>query len=407
MKRVVVTGIGCLSPLGVSWQEERENLLSYRSAVSYMPDWEIYEGLNTKLAASVPSFSCHYPRKKTRSMGRVALLATYATEMALKDADLLNHPVLTSGNTGIAYGSSSGSPDAIKDFLAMLVSNSTDSIKGNTYIKMMPHTTAANIAVFFGMQGRTIPTSSACTSGSLAIGMAYETIRQGQQILMVAGGAEELSPTQAAVFDTLFATSTRNDAPTTTPSPFDAERDGLVIGEGAATFALEELEHAKARGAKIHAEVVGFGTNSDGIHLTQPTAETMKIAIQLALRDAALDPKVIGYVNAHGTATDLGDIAESQATLSAMGRAVPISSLKSYMGHTLGACGSIEAAISVRMMNENWFAPTINLHEIDPQCADLDYITDEKRPLETEYMMNNNFAFGGMNTSLIFRKWGS
>jgi 3-oxoacyl-[acyl-carrier-protein] synthase II len=207
------------------------------------------------------------------------------------------------------------------------------------------------------------------------------------------------------VFDALFATSTRNDDPTATPRPFDAERDGMVIGEGAGSFVLEDLEHAQARGAPIVAEVVGFGTNCDGQHVTQPSAPTMAVALRLALEDAGLEPEQIGYVNAHGTATDLGDVAESQATFEALRPTVPISSLKSYMGHTLGACGSLEAWMTVEMMNAGWFAPTINLDRVDPRCAELDYVVGSGRELEVEHVMTNNFAFGGVNTSLIFRRW--
>jgi 3-oxoacyl-[acyl-carrier-protein] synthase II len=222
---------------------------------------------------------------------------------------------------------------------------------------------------------------------------------------MLAGGAEELDVTQAAVFDTLFATSTKNDNPQTSPSPFDRDRDGLVIGEGAATFVLEELEHAKARGAKIYAEIVGFHTNSDGCHVTQPNIETMQIAMEKALQDANLPASEIGYVNAHGTATPRGDVAETLATEKVYGSNMPISSLKSYMGHTLGACGSIEAGIGIHMMNNNWFAPTINLNNIDEECGTLDYITGNGREIEMEYYVNNNFAFGGINTSLVFKRW--
>jgi 3-oxoacyl-[acyl-carrier-protein] synthase II len=222
---------------------------------------------------------------------------------------------------------------------------------------------------------------------------------------MVAGGADELCPSQATVFDTLFATSTRNDAPLTTPRPFDESRDGLVVGEGAAALVLEDLEHAQARGASIHAEVVGFGTNTDGQHVTQPSKETMTTAIRLAIEDADLPGEAVGYVNAHGTATDVGDIAESHATEAALGRPVPIASLKSYMGHTLGACGSLEAWMTIEMLKRDWFAPTINLQKVDARCAALDYIMGEGRTLEAEYVMSNNFAFGGVNTSLVFRRW--
>ncbi len=407
MKRVVVTGMGGLSPIGLNWAEIEANLTALKSGVVYMPEWEVYRGLNSLLSAPVPPFDLppHYTRKRIRGMGRVAVLATYASEMALADAGLIDDPILQSGDTGVAYGSSSGSTDALGDFGEMLSSSSTDSIKANTYIQMMPHTTAVNVGMFFGITGRIIPASTACASGSCAIGYAYEAIRQGKQTVMVAGGAEELCVAQVAVFDTLYATSTKNDAPDDTPSPFDAHRDGLVIGEGAASLVLEELEHAAARGAPIYAEVVGFGTNSDGRHATQPRAETMAISMQLALEDAELAPEAIDYVSAHGTATDLGDVAESQATLTAIGKPVPISSLKSYMGHTLGACGSIEAWLAIEMMNNDWYAPTIHLKEVDPRCAELDYLMDGGRKLQAEHVMSNNFAFGGVNTSLVFRRW--
>lgn len=407
MSRVVVTGMAGFSPLGLSWDAVEANLRAGRSCVRYMPEWEVYEGLNTRLGAAVPDFELpeHYDRKRVRSMGRVALLATRCSELAIEAAGLRDDPVLTGGRTGVAYGSSSGSPPALSNLASMLISRNTESIKANTYIQTMPHTTAVNVSVFFGITGRIIPTSSACTSGSLAIGSAYEAIRHGKQTVMIAGGSEELCASQAAVFDALFATSTRNEAPTSTPRPFDADRDGMVVGEGASSFVLEDLDHALARGATIHAEVVGFGTNADGKHVTQPTAETMAIAMQLALEDADLGAEEIAYVNAHGTATDRGDVAESQATLSALRRPVPISSLKSYMGHTLGACGSLEAWMTIEMLNRDWFAPTINLERVDPLCADLDYVVGEGRTLQAEYVMTNNFAFGGVNTSLIFRRW--
>jgi 3-oxoacyl-[acyl-carrier-protein] synthase II len=235
--------------------------------------------------------------------------------------------------------------------------------------------------------------------------MGYESIKFGMQDIMVCGGAEELCPTEAAVFDTLYATSTMNETPELSPSPYDKSRDGLVIGEGGGSLILEELEHAKERGAHIYAELVGFGTNSDGKHATQPEASTMGIAMQLALDEAGIESDAIGYVNGHGTATVRGDIAETEATRHVFGREVPISSLKSYTGHTLGACGALEAWMSIHMMNEGWFAPTLNLNDVDDNCADLDYISGECRDIETDYIMSNNFAFGGVNTSLIFKRW--
>ncbi|SFA70648.1 3-oxoacyl-[acyl-carrier-protein] synthase II [Collimonas sp. OK607] len=405
-RRVVVTGMAGISPIGNDWNSIRAHLGSYRNAIVRMEEWAGYDGLNTQLGAPAAEFSLsdRYNRKSMRSMGRVALMATRASELALIDAGLIDDPVLQSGACGIAYGSSAGTPQAIGDFGRMMDERSTRGINATTYIKMMAHTAPVNIGVFFGITGRVITTSSACTSGSQGIGYAYETIRSGRQQIMVAGGAEELCATEAAVFDTLFATSVRNDTPAMTPRPFDSRRDGLVIGEGAGSLILEDFEHARARGAKMYAEIVGFGTNSDGCHVTHPNAETMQVAMTLALADAALPIEAIGYINAHGTGTEQGDIAESHATAAVFGRNTPISSLKSYTGHTLGACGALEAWVGIEMMRSDWFAPTINLTQVDPQCAELDYIVDEGRNLQCEYFMSNNFAFGGINTSLIFKR---
>lgn len=407
MKRVVVTGMAGITSLGENWQSVQSKLRQKQSGVCRIAEWDRYEMLNTRLAAPILDFEKpkHYTRKKTRSMGRVALLATRATEFALEDAGLLDEPIIQDGTMGIAYGSSGGSSEPIKVFGNMLQTGSMLGMTATSYIEMMSHTAPVNIALFFGLKGRVIPTSSACTSGSQGIGFAYESIKFGRQTMMIAGGAEGLCVTQAAVFDTLFATSTKNDTPELTPRPFDKDRDGLVIGEGAGTLILEELEHAKSRGATIYAEIVGFGCNSDGSHVTQPEADTMAIAMQLSLKDAGLSPQSIGYVNAHGTATERGDIAESKATESVFGSKVPISSLKSYFGHTLGACGGIESWLSIEMMNSDWYAPTINLDNIDDQCGDLDYIVDNGREMKNEYVMSNNFAFGGINTSLIFKRY--
>tara|TARA_R110000823_G_scaffold171736_9_gene304178 strand:- start:17757 stop:18983 length:1227 start_codon:yes stop_codon:yes gene_type:complete len=406
MKRVVVTGCGIISSLGKDWPSFRAALDEGISGIQYMSDWDQYTGLNTRLAGPVGELQlpAHFTRKKTRSMGRVALLATLASERALTDAGLLDDPILGSGLTGVAYGSSTGSTDAAQDMVSLLINRDMGRVTATTYIRMMSHTAAVNIGVYFGLRGRVYTTSSACTSGSQGIGYAYEAIRAGQQTVMVAGGAEELCPTEAAVFDALYATSTRNDAPDATPRPFDRDRDGLVIGEGAGTLILEEREHALARGANIHAEIVGFGTNSDGGHVTQPDSTTMQVAMELALADAGLGPAAIGHVNAHGTATDLGDVAESRATQRLFGSSQVFSGLKGHLGHTLGACGALESWASIQMMREGWFAPTLNLDNVDEQCGDLDYIIGAGRSLDVEHVMNNNFAFGGINTSLIFKR---
>lgn len=406
MKRVVITGMAGISPLGNDLAQVLERMRAERNAVQRIAEWGDYEGLNTNLGAPAAPFElpANYTRKSTRSMGRVALMAVRSAELALAQAGLLEDPLLKSGQVGISYGSSSGTPDAIGDFGQMLLNKTTNGINANTYLKMMSHTAPVNMGVFFGVTGRVIPTSSACTSGSQGIGYAYEAIKFGRQVAMIAGGAEELSATQAAVFDTLFATSVRNDQPELTPRPYDRNRDGLVIGEGACTLILEEREHALARGATLLAEIVGFGCNSDGTHVTQPNADTMRAAMQLALQDAGLQTGAIGYINAHGTATTHGDIAESHAVGQLFGQRTPMSSLKGYMGHTLGACGALEAWMSIGMMHADWYAPNINLEQVDPACADLDYIRQGGRAQQCEIVMSNNFAFGGINTSLILKR---
>lgn len=404
-RRVVITGMGGVTALGDSWPAIRARMAAGETAIRAMPDWAKYEGLNTRLAAPVEGFDVErlYPRKKLRTMGRVSRMAVYATERALAQAGLTDDPVLQGGRAGIAYGSSFGSTPPVVGFAELMTQGTVRQVTATSYIQMMSHTAAVNIGLFFGLKGRIHTTSSACTSGSQGIGYAAEAIRAGRQDIMLAGGAEELCPTMSAVFDTLYAASTRNDAPATTPRPFDAARDGLVIGEGAATLVLEERGHALARGATILAEVVGFGTNSDGTHMTQPEAATMEVAMRLALEDAGLPPDAVGFVCGHGTATDRGDIAESHATHALFGDRVPIHSLKGHFGHTLGACGAIETWLVLEMQKERRFVATANLTEPDPACAALDYVMGAPRMLEAEIIMKNNFAFGGINTSLVLR----
>mgnify|MGYP001648620050 FL=1 len=406
MKRVVVTGVGGISSLGRDWPTIQARLASYRNAVRHMPEWDRYPDLNTRLAAPVTDFEipAHWTRKQLRSLGRVSRLCVAAAEDALSDAGLLDDPSIRDGRMGVACGSSTGSTADVSDMAKLLIDGVSPGFNANTYVRMMPHTTAANIAIFFGLTGRVIPTSCACASGSQGIGYAYESIKYGMIDMMLAGGGEELCPSEAYVFDSLYATSLKNDRPEASPSPYDSGRDGLVIGEGAGILVLESLEHARARGARIYAEVAGYASNCDGSHVTRPEQATMHACMQAALRDAGIAPSAVGYVNGHGTATEHGDIAETRATEALFGDAMPISSLKSYMGHTLGACGALESWFSIEMMRQQWFAPTLNLVDVDPRCGQLDYIRGEARHIDTEYVVNNNFAFGGLNTSLVFRR---
>lgn len=406
MKRVVVTGMGLISSIGNDLATAKNRLRTLRNTVRVMPELTEIHGLNTHLAAPAMDFNLpeHYTRKVLRTMGPVSVMSVYTAENALADAGLIGSDVLTSGRTGVAYGSSFGSAEGVADFFAINRTHAVGDITSFSYLKLMPQTTAVNISLYFKTVGRIIPSGTACTSGSLAIGYAYEAIKHGIQDVMIAGGAEEFDITQVAVFDTLYATSTKNDTPEITPAPFDKMRDGLVIGSGAGTLILEEYEHAIARGAKIYAVIVGFGSNTDGMHATQPNRETMAQCMRLSLTDANLSATDIGYINLHGTGTIHGDIAESTATESVFGSNTPASSLKSYVGHTLGACGALESIWTIQMMNDGWFAPTLNLKNPDENCGKLDYIMDAGRNIDTQYTMNNNFAFGGINTSLIFKK---
>ncbi|AVF57315.1 UNVERIFIED_ORG: 3-oxoacyl-[acyl-carrier-protein] synthase II [Pseudomonas parafulva] len=407
MRRVVVTGMAGITSLGNDWATIAGHFASQRSGIRRMDEWDRFEEMNTRLAGPIDDFKvpAHWTRKQLRSMGRVSRLAVGAAEQALADAGLLGDPSIRDGRMGVACGSSTGSTDEIKAFGNMLLNSVADGLNANSYVRMMPHTTAANISIFFGLTGRLIPTSSACTSGSQGIGYAYEAIKYGRLPMMLAGGAEELCPTEAMVFDALYATSLKNDTPHLSPRPYDCGRDGLVIGEGAGMLVLEALEHAQARGAKIHAEIIGFGSNADGQHTTRPEQSTMRRAMELALEDAGLAPEAIGYVNGHGTATEQGDIAETLATSGLFGPRMPISSQKSFLGHTLGACGALESWFSIEMMNSDRYVHTLNLDAVDPRCGELDYLRGEFRHMNHGFVMNNNFAFGGVNTSLIFRRW--
>ena len=371
MNRVVITGVGAVTAFGNTWPEIRTAMLRYENAVRYMPEWRDVTDLNAKLGAPVDGYRppAHWTRKQLRSLGPVSQMCVDAGERALADAGLLDDPAQL-----IMYGHS-------------------EKFSANTYIRMMPHTTAANLAIFFGLKGRLIPTSSACTSGSQAIGYAYEAIRYGQIPMMLAGGGEELCHSEVCVFDSLYAASLKNDAPKTTPAPYDRSRDGLVIGEGAGMMVLENLEHARARGAHIYAEITGFASNCDGTHVTRPEQETMYRCMEAALAQSGLPPEAIGYVSGHGTATEQGDIAETLATARLFPHGVPLSSQKSYLGHTLGACGVLESWFAIEMMRDGLFMPTLNLNR------------GTARPIATDHVMNNNFAFGGVNTSLIFRRW--
>ena len=405
-RRVVITGIGLASPIGNSLEEAAAALQRGDHGIVVRRDWDEIGSLGTRLAAQVKGLdSFPYPRRKTRTMGRVALLSTYATEQALEDAGIAPE-LLTSGDVGLAYGSTHGSTTALEKFCRSLFKEyDIKGLAGSTYLKFMSHTCAANLAQCYNVRGRVISTCAACVSASQAVGAGYETIKYGLQEVMICGGAEEMHFTHVGVFDIMYATSTHyNDRPDESPRPFDEARDGLVVGEGAGTLILESYERASKRGAKIYGEIVGYGTNCDGSHITKPSAEGMRDAMKLALADASMSSDEIQYINAHATATPLGDLAESQATMNVFGPKTPISSTKGHTGHTLGACGAIEVAFGVTMIRDSYIPHTRNLERPDPECAPLSYLRGEPRRMKLDVLISNNFAFGGINTSLILRR---
>lgn len=404
-RRVVITGAGVHSPIGDTLDDVSAALQEGRHGIVVYEPYDHVDEMLTRLAAPAVAIDRkRWPRKKVRSMGRVALLAAAASERALEDAgldaELVSHP-----RTGLAYGSTHGSSKALEGFARTL--NDPGAILGlgsNTYLKFMSHTCAVNLATFFEIRGRITTTCAACVSASQAIGAGYEAIRYGLQDRMICGGAEELHWVSTGVFDVLQATSIGfNSAPDESPRPFDKNRDGLVIGEGAGTLILESLESADARGAHIYAELVGYGTSCDGTHITSPSSAGMARAMHSALSDAHLDAGAIGYINAHATATSVGDVSESQASWDVFSGSTPISSTKGFTGHTLGACGAIELAFCIAMMRDGFLAENRNLREVDEACAPLDYVRGGAREAKIDVVMNNNFAFGGINTSLIAR----
>lgn len=402
-RRVVVTGTGVLSPIGNSVPESIASLRSGRSGVRFMPEWDFVADLQGRLGATVEGldFKQIFDRRQRRTMGRVAQLAVHAAQQAVAESGLESDR-LASPRTAVAFGSTHGSgseADAFGEPLAL--HRSMRGLESNAFFRFMSHTVAVNVAHFFKVQGRVVPTCTACTSGASAIGTGHELIRAGVADVVLTGGAEEMHYKTAVTFDLLMAASTRyNDRPSESPRPFDVDRDGLVLGEAAGSLVLESLDHASARGATILAEVLGYGSNCDGSHLTVPSQDGMERVMRLALEDAGVLASDIDYVNAHGTGTDIGDIAESQATRAVFGRAVPISTQKGYVGHTVGACGAVEAAWSIAMMRGGFLIPNRNLEKLDPRCAELDYVR-ELREVKTRLVMSNNFAFGGINTSLV------
>lgn len=406
MKRVVITGVGVYSPIGASYIAVDESLRNRRSGIRYMPEFAALDGINSHVAGVVEGADpMRIARKYRRSMGRVAQLMALATMDAVADAGL-DPGGLSDPRIGLSMGSTMGSGSALEEiFLQFAKERTVRGHKSTSFLQVMSHTCAANMALMFSIRGRIYAPCTACTSSSQAIGFAYEAIQAGYQEMMLAGGAEEMHWTSVATFDVMQGTSYNyNGQPHLASRPFDADRTGLVVADGSACVVLEELERAKSRGAKIYGEIEAFHTNSDGYHMSSPSADGMRACMEGALAVGRLSPSDIDYINAHATATPLGDRAEAAAIRSIFAGKTPVSSTKSYTGHTFGACGAIETVFSLAMINNGYLAPTLNLETVDPECEGIDHITS-LRDVAPRRILSNNFAFGGVNTSLVIRKY--
>lgn len=407
--RVVVTGIGLRSPIGHTLAAMRSGLLEGKSGIRRMSGWDGLDGLRTRVGAPCDGIDANeVPRKFSRTMGRVAVLSALSVRDAIADAGLASD-LIASPACGVAFGSTVGSTAAQEEFLRPILNENTiRGILASTYLQFMSHTCAGNIALMFGCKGPVIASCTACTSGSQGVGIAYEQVRFGRVPICIGGGAEELHILHAGIFDIMRATSAGyNDQPELTPRPFDRRRDGLVVGEGAGCLILEEYEHARQRGARMYAEIIGYGSGCNGTHPTNSDPEGICIAIQAALRDAELAPAGIQHINAHATGTDVGDAAEAVAVHRIFGNQVPVSALKGYLSHTLGASGALESIATIIMMQDGFMAASRNLNEPDPALPPLDHVVGSARERPISIAMNNNFAFGGINTSLVFRTCSS
>lgn len=405
LKRVVITGIGVVSPFGNGLPVLMKGLDEGRSAVRRMEGWEEYSGLQSLVGAPVEmEGEKRIPRQKRRSMGRMSIFAAQASDEAIADARI-SLAGEDPWRVGCVIGSTMGSAKSINDaFEIMLPAKDLGRLNSTMFFQCMSHTAAANTAQYLELNGATMAPAAACASALHAIGVGYDLIRLGRQDVLLCGGAEELHPTVTGSFDILFATSTKyNDAPHKTPRPFDKYRDGLVCGEGSGIVVLEEYERAVKRNARIYAEVTGYSTMANGFHVSQSNRDSMLACMQQAMRDAGVGAGEIDYINAHATATIQGDQEEAEAIREIFGSSVPVSSLKGYIGHTLGASGAIELAASLKMMEEGVIYPTRNLESVAPGCAGIDHVMQTRRK-QIRTVLKNGFAFGGINAALVCKK---
>ena len=407
-RRVVITACSAITPIGHGKDEIIRHLTEGISGVKKLKtDDLLSRHIHSGVFGTVDyPIDYDFKRQFRKTMGPVSYYACQVAKEALESSGLDN-AFITSGRLGVAFGSTHGSPTVQRNIYKTFFSESGSafsSIGAVDYLKSMVHTTAVNITKMFGITGRVISSSTACTTSSQSIGFGYEMVKYGMQDAMLCGGADEYDTTTVAVFDNLLACSTEfNETPHLTPRPFDKKRDGLVVGEGAGAVLLEEYESAKNRGANILAEVIGFSCNNNGGDLILPNMDGIVQTIKLGLKDADISADSVDFVSAHATATKMGDVIEAQATGRVYGDSPVVTGLKSYMGHTMASCGVIETIIAMYMMQEGFIAPTLNLDNVDERCA---MIRHAQNPVETDIRTAaiQNFAFGGVNTCLIIKK---
>ncbi len=408
--RVVVTGIGVLSPLGLDISTTWEGLIGGKSGIDYITAFNA-ESFATKIAGEVKGFepSDYVTRRDAHRMDRFAQLAVAASRQAVEHAGLQIIPS-TQDNIGVIIGSGIGGLITLAEQVGVLLDRGPGGVSPFLAPMMIADMASAQVSIALGVKGPNFCTMSACSSGSDAIGTAYEVVRRGDARAMLAGGAEAIiSPIGIAAFNACRAISIRNSEPQLASCPFDAERDGFVIGEGACALILEQLSSAQERGANILAEIIGYGASSDAYHITQPIEDGKGAAraMQIALDKAGLKTTEIDYINAHGTSTQLNDKMETRAIKTVFGEyayRIPASSTKSMMGHMIGAAGAVEAAVCILVIQHGLIPPTINLTCPDPDC-DLDYVPNVSRQAKVDAALSNSFGFGGHNSALVFRRY--
>ncbi len=406
-RRVVITAGSAITPIGHSKKKIVNSLLNGISGVKRLRQDDLLARYIHSGVFGTVDYPIEYDFKRAhrKTMGPVAYYACQVAKEVI-EASGLDNAFITSGRLGVAFGSTHGSPTVQRNIYKIFFGDASSeflNIGAVEYLKSMVHTTAVNITKMFGITGRVISSSTACTTSSQSIGFGYESIKFGMQDAMLCGGADEYDTTTVAVFDNLLACSTAfNETPHLTPRPFDARRDGLVVGEGAGAVLLEEYEHARKRGANILGEVIGFACNNNGGDLILPNLNGITQTLLLGLENARISPDQIDFVSAHATATKMGDIIEAQAIHNVYGNSPLVAGLKGYMGHTMGSCGAIETILCLYMMEEGFIAPTLNLEEVDDRCAMIRH-SMKLQEGRIRIAAIQNFAFGGVNTCLILK----